>query len=69
MKSGRQESGRQGGGVAGILGMLVWFNQPEDFLNVGKTTEWLIFAAFLFGCVFIGTTIERLIARSRSSGP
>lgn len=57
------KTGRRGGFLGGIIGMLAWFNQPEDLLNVGVLAEWLILAAFLGVCILVGTMIGRRISR------
>ena len=64
-KENPKKRGRNGGFLGGILGMLMWFNQPADLLNVGKFAEWAVFVAFMALCVFAGTVIERMFSRDR----
>lgn len=59
----RTKTGRSGGFLGGIIGMLAWFNQPQDLLNVGVVAEWLIMAAFVGVCILVGTIMGRLSSR------
>lgn len=48
--------------LGGIIGMLMWFNQPGGLLNVGGITEWVAMAAFVGVFMVVGMLIERLLA-------
>ncbi len=58
-----KKTGRNGGFLGGMLGVLAWFNQPADLLNLDGITEWIVMAVFVGGCVVVGTVLERLFAK------
>ena len=60
----RTKAGRSGGFLGGITGMLLWFNQPEDLLNIGVVAEWLVLATFVGVCILVGTMMGRLFSQS-----
>jgi hypothetical protein len=48
------------GAIGGIIGMLLWFNQPEDLIDVGQTTQWVILGVFIGIAVLLGTALGNL---------
>jgi hypothetical protein len=58
----RRSSGlfSNGGAIGGIIGMLLWFNQPEDLIDVSQTTQWMILGVFMGIAVLLGGVVGSL---------
>ena len=63
LEAEQKDVGGTGGLLGGVLGMLAWFNQPENLLDIGMPTESLVFAVFVGLCLLLGTAIERVVTR------
>lgn len=49
--------------LGGILGMLAWFNQPANLLDVTGALEWLVMVAFVGFCMALGALVGRLLGK------